>query len=483
MGRRSFHLACFVIGLLITPKIGGLMGRTWNSPDYDGWQVQGEARGITAIGWNGEYWLIGTSDGWLVRLDGSNFSVVGRVDVEGVHPYLIWTGKYWLGTSGVYYCAAFVYDGERLVELRYRPFNEIVRVSYASNKCLLLNQVPYTSNYSILIWDEAELRVLVENVLNLLPHEKKAYCDGMPLRVEFVTNGSVCLIYVSCEPLLNEKIPSYKEHFCHALYLYNGSDLVNLSWTLPENISLWRTPHRSSSCFWRELSNGTHWVSLTSTGKLLLFNGTGFAKVKADPSLLQLDWGRIYWNGEYWLICTKGRLLKLKGSKLELAADFSNLGLGSFIPHSADWNGEYWLISYRRFISNVPTDACLLKYDGKEVELVQAPENLSLIRFRKYRWPIDLQEVAWGDGRWLIAGRRRSSFLTRKWGYLLSYDGQRFEDLMPKLNRAIELAGGSPERPGSLINVKFLSFMLLLLVLGVMHLLVSRHLLASEQAL
>ncbi len=478
MGRSSFLLACLAMGALAVPEIGWLIGRTWNSVDYDIWQVQGEARSITTIGWNGKYWLIGTSDGWLVRLDGSNFSVVGRVDIEGVHPYLIWTGKYWLGTSGVYYCAAFVYDGKKLVELRYSPFNEIVKVSYASNICLLLNQVPYTSNYSILIWDGAEIRVLVENALDLLPREKRTYCDGMPLRVELITNGSACLIYISCELPLNEKVsPPYKEHFCHALYLYDGSDLVNLSWTLPENISLWRTPPKSWPSFWRELSNGTHWVSLTSTGKLLLFNGKEFEEVKADSNLLQLDWGRIYWNGEYWLICTKGRLLRLEGSKLELAADLSNLGLGSFIPYSADWNGEYWLISYRKLISNIPTEACLVKYDGKGVELVQAPEDFSLIGFRGSRWPIDLGEVAWGDGRWLIAGRHRSSFTSRRWGYLLSYDGEKFEDLMQELNKAIELRGGGPGGPRSALwDVQFLATVLLFLALSVIYLLVRRYL-------
>ncbi|RLG48166.1 MAG: hypothetical protein DRN90_03890 [Thermoproteota archaeon] len=43
----------------------------------------------------------------------------------------------------------------------------------------------------------------------------------------------------------------------------------------------------------------------------------------------------------------------------------------------------------------------------------------------------------WGDGRWLIAGRHRSSFT--------SYDGDKFEDLMQELNKAIELRGGGPE--------------------------------------
>jgi len=93
-----------------------------------------------------------------------------------------------------------------------------------------------------------------------------------------------------------------------------------------------------------------------------------------------------------------------------------------------------------------------------------------------------LGEVAWGNGRWLIAANKRSSFWSRKWGYLFYYDGRDFKDLMLELNKAIELAGGSPGRPGSLLSVKFLSFMLLLLVLGVMYLLVSRYLLRFRQA-
>ena len=107
----------------------------------------------------------------------------------------------------------------------------------------------------------------------------------------------------------------------------------------------------------------------------------------------------IGWNGKYWLVCTKGKLLRLKGNKLELAADLSSLGLGSSIPYCAGWNGEYWLISYRKIVSGVSSGACLLKYDGKDVELLQAPDDLSLISFRKSHWPIDLGEVVWGDGR------------------------------------------------------------------------------------
>ncbi|RLG51264.1 MAG: hypothetical protein DRO00_07470, partial [Thermoproteota archaeon] len=145
------------------------------------WQAQGEARSETAIDWNGEYWLIGTSDGWLVRLDGSNFSVVRRVDIEGVHSHIIWTGKYWLGISGVYYCSAFAYDGEKL---------------------------------------------------------------------------------------------------------------VNLSWTLPKKTFLWRLPilQRQLPYIWKEISNGTHWLSFSSEGRLLLFNGKKFEEVEVDANLFQ------YWK-------------------------------------------------------------------------------------------------------------------------------------------------------------------------------------------
>ena len=488
MGKRSFLLACLVLMTVAVAELGAANRQGLNSLGLTKGQFEEEARRVTALAWNGEYWLIGTSDGWLVRLDGPDFEVVGRVDSEGVHSPMLWTGKYWLGTSGAFlYFPGFAYDGKDLVELRYAGFNEITEVSHALNECMLLNRVPYTSNYSILTWDGGPLSVLVEDALDLFPCKQRFEHDGMRLRVELITNGSVCLIYICNEPsptFEGEPLLFRELLFCHGLYLYDGRDLTNMSWALPEDGALWEKPPGLPDPFWGELSNGTHWLSwVASTGKLLLFDGTEFEEVEADPGILQFDGGMVDWHGEKWLICTKGRLMRLKGGRLELAADLSGLGLESFVPRSVDWNGEYWLIS-GGVTTGLPPGDYLVKYDGEGVEIVQAPDGLSAFGLRKSRWPIDLGEVAWGGGRWLIEATRRSSFERGRWGYLFSYDGEEFEDIMQGLNEAIELSGGAPGRPKSLIwNAQLLAIMLLFLTLGMLHFLVVRSLPSSTKAI
>ncbi len=457
MSKRSIILVFLMLGVLVVPTTRKLTGKMLRFSETREWEVQGEARRVTAIGWNGEYWLIGTSDGWIVRLDGSNFSVVGRVDIEGVHSHIIWTGKYWLGTSGVYYCSAFAYDGEKLVELRYRSFNEIVKVSYASDKCVLVNQVPYSDNFSILTWNGESINVLVEDAIDLLSCKSNFNYGYMQLRLELVSNGSSCLIYLCSEPSATHKLlPVLQGKLCHKLYSYDGQKLVNLSWSLPKKAFLWRLPiPQGQPYIWKEISNGTHWLSFSSDGKLLFFNGREFQEVKVDANLSQYweevrsNWGP-EWKGDYWRM-------------------------------HWNWNGEYWLISYIRLISNIPAEACLLKYDGKRVELVKPPRGLSIINFRKSRWPVNIGQVVWGDGRWLIAANKRSSFWSRRWGYLFSFDGENFEDLMPELNEAIVLAGGGPGRPRPLLqDIRLLAVIIGFLGLSIAYLMICRSLSPSK---
>ena len=42
--------------------------------------VSAQPEGIGAIGWNGEYWLIGTFDGEVVKYDGEEFTRIGALD-------------------------------------------------------------------------------------------------------------------------------------------------------------------------------------------------------------------------------------------------------------------------------------------------------------------------------------------------------------------------------------------------------------------
>ena len=447
VGKNSLLLACLALVALAVAEVSPVNRQGLNAPGLSQ-QFEEEARSVTSLAWNGEYWLIGTSDGWLVRLDGPHFEAVERVENERVHSPILWSGRHWLGTSGVYYCPAFAYDGQNLTELTYGDFHHVLEATYAGDTCVLLNWFPYSENYSILTWNGGPISVLVEDALDLLPCKEEFRADSQRLTVELLTNGSSCLIYACCGEPPSQLVPSlsFSELLCQGLYLYDGTDLINLSWALPEDM-LWGAPPSVSRWILGELSNGTHWLAPSAgSRRLFLFDGTEFEEVEADPGLLQFDRGRIEWNGEYWLICAQGRLMRLKGHRLELALDLSSLGLGSFVPWSADWNGEHWLISCGEPFTVEDPRSCLLKYDGEDVELVLPPEALSLPEAGSPFWAVYLGGVAWGDCRWLIEATEPGDWQER-WGHLLSYDGEHFEDITQGLDEAIVLKGGAPGKP------------------------------------
>lgn len=56
--------------------------------------VSAQAGGIGAIAWNGEYWLMATMEGDLVKYNGQEFSYLANL---GCAPLEIkWAGDYWL---------------------------------------------------------------------------------------------------------------------------------------------------------------------------------------------------------------------------------------------------------------------------------------------------------------------------------------------------------------------------------------------------
>ena len=446
MSRRSLLLICLIFGLLLVPAIGKLVGGHRKLPKMGAWQPNRSAKSVTSIGWNGKYWLIGTFDeGCLVKLEGSEFTLVDCVDPDLIHEGSIeWTGEYFLAIAGVYYCDAFAYDGEKLIELpKSDELREVKRVTGFGENCLIVDwEYPY--NYlSILAWNGTSSRVLVEDLFQLLPASRFVNFSAnpfSPISVELISNGSSILVYAASRSDL-----SYQ-----ALFLYDGEELINLSSLLPPNYVLWQAPPAVRRQIWGDMSNGTHWLAPASTSlgdpvkpadivKLLLFDSRKFTEVKADPSLIDYLNGEhapiVGWNGEYWLICAGERMLILKGDEIELSLDLSNTELQSAYPTSISWNGEYWLISYfRQEEGSYLVGSYLVKYDGQEWALIPPPE---ILNSTSRMWPLGIEVVKWGDGRWLIAGREyKHGYYGR--GYLFFYDGNRFRDVMRWLNEAIE---------------------------------------------
>ncbi|RLG40442.1 MAG: hypothetical protein DRO05_06350 [Thermoproteota archaeon] len=407
--------------------------------------TQEGTRYITSLAWNGKYWLIGTfNEGCLVKLEGSEFILVDCIDPNWIHEDSIeWTGKYFLAIAGVYYCDAFAYDGKKLIKLpKSSSFREVKRVTGFGENCLVVDwEYPY--NYlSILVWNGTSSRILVEDAFQLLPASRFTNFSAnpfSPISVELISNSSSVLIYVA-----SKSDPAYQ-----ALFLYDGERLINLSSLLPPNYVLWQAPPAVHRQMWGDMSNGTHWLAPASTFlgspvkparivRLFLFDGKKFIEVKADPSLIDYLNGEhpiVGWNGKYWLICVGERMLILRGNEIELSMDLSNTELQSAYPTSMSWNGEYWLISYfKPEEEGHPMGSYLVKYDGREWALIPPP---AILNSTSRMWPLRIEVVRWGDGRWLIAAREHKHGRYGR-GYLFLYDGKRFRDVMKWLNEAIE---------------------------------------------
>jgi len=388
-------------------------------------------RYVTSIAWNGEYWLIGTSDGWLVRLDDLNFTPLERLAHEYVHPGIEWTGKYFIGIYDVYYCPAFVYDGKNIIKLP--KACDVVRATGFNGTILLLDWVMYHPNLSLIAWEDGiTCKVLAEDIYYLLPiSSKEEKPSDLSITAELISNGSSILVYVA-----SGAKPSQQ-----ALFLYNGNELLNLTSLLPHGYVLWQAPPQVHRQIWGDLSNGTHWLAPASLFlgdptspakivKLFLFDGKKFTEVETDSSLRRCfddHTAKVGWNGDYWLICTGAGLLKLKGNKLELVVNLSLTLPDSYFPGDVAWNGNYWLISYVNSVGQ----SFLLRYYGDNWEFVSTPKKLSE---PDGSWSVWIGDIEWGDGRWLISAIANSL----DYGHLLSFDGERFEDLTKKMNEAIE---------------------------------------------
>jgi hypothetical protein len=238
----------------------------------------------------------------------------------------------------------------------------------------------------------------------------------------------------------------------NVLLLYDGSSFTNLTSRI-RNISFGEG-HRLETCISAIGSNDRYWLigeyglvkfdGVNFTGlcylghpiRAIVWNGEYFligtrgGLFKYDgTSVTEVNWARtigvdhnsqgeawtIGWNGEYWLIggdnvaVSKPVLVKFNGSDL---VDLSGYVRGS-VGH-LDWNGDYWLIS---------TGANLYRYDGLHFETLgeKLKEQVNL--------PVDVfaVDLAWGNGYWLMGVMYSSG--GKFAGRLIRFDGLSFVDL------------------------------------------------------
>ena len=378
---------------------------------------------ITGIDWSGEYWLMATGEGDVVKYDGEKFSHIANL---GCIPIEIrWAHGYWLmGCRKVEPGKYPVKSLDMLVRYDGREFRNL-SMGYAPQK------IACNEKYCLMFGGAKDERLMKYDgsvMVDITPGFHAA--SSTPWINEMKWGGEYWLITTS-----------------RGLVKYDGASFTRIDIS---ELSV-------STLGW----NGEYWlVVLTekqdiTTGykpRLFRYDGKALAEIKLPPffdktELKQEGMGylvpkKLVWNGEYWLMTTHfPRLIKYGDAFEEIVLPMKDANVVSDIA----WNGEYWLLSY----TVSPGNLRIAKYDGAGfTELAEMPEYAMLTIF------------GWTGEYWLIGTSYSTPF------GILRYDGSAITDLTGEFMRAGQAEPPSPP-PSPPARYTEAAFALLLLALTV----------------
>lgn len=271
---------------------------------------------VTAFDWNGEYWLIGTSGGIVKKYDGNVWEdlTASASFGEATINSITWNGKYWLVGGG--YGKLKKYDGNQFTDL-----TAFANLSW-------INTIAWNGDYFLIGGGFGK-----------------------------VAKGERVLVRFDREKFI---------------------DLTSVAGL--ENTPVW-------SIGW----NGSYW--LIGSNKLLKYDGAKFEDL--SPNFFGNRFSAIAWNGEYWLINTYyGEAARYSGTHVE------NL---TYAPagylKAAQWNGDYWLLGGVPELSFFP--GYLKKFNGLEIkdltyELMASLQPVQEVELGQYNAPYKIDTVKVG---------------------------------------------------------------------------------------
>lgn len=352
---------------------------------------------ISSVVWNGKYWLIGTTQGDIVRYDGREFSYIKNLGSHVSH--IAWSGNHWLISigKGLQKDKGLVkFDGEKFVTLSkdYSP-----QVIACAAYCLMWGSP----------WDMRFMRY--DGELNDITSQFREIA-GNEYVSNIIWNGEYWLI-VTTKVLVRydgktfskidfgieqEKMYIYSAGWNRVYWLISAGDRIN--GYIPRIFK-----------YDGELENVEVPAFFNVPSLKEKYEAAGFPV--PTTYIVPFD---IKWNGEYWLspALIFPILIKYDGKNFESIA----LPQNAFNVKETFWDKNYWLISY----TVVPRGWRLAKYDGREMEELD-------INFKV------LEYLVWGNEYWLISGKDENDALK-----FVKYDGQTFTDLTPELKSALPVS-------------------------------------------
>lgn len=382
---------------------------------------QGSRSPISIISWNGEYFLIGTYEGQIVKYEGEYFSLLK--DFKTPISDIVWSGKQWLISGGNLLAS---YDGSDF-EVLSKNY-EVSKILCTNKYCLILNNVT-----GILKFDGRKL-------------------EDLSTRIQEIVGRNFLVIDLEW----SEKEGYWSMILNEELIEYDGN-----SFTLQQHLSQeFKIILKSEfSLAW----NDKYWLvggQKSEEPALFHYDGKLFTEVIYPKDVFSISGGNvpsiyiipqgIAWNGRYWIIDTAYSLVIYDGSNFEKIEYTTASPYTPYRIKQMKWNGKYWLVLYSLAGTN---GSALAKLEDKKLEWLSYP-SFSF----PTQWP-PISSINWNGSYWLIG---ISYHPMGEEEVLLKYDGKTFTDLTEDFNMALQSQETpQPQKSGFSISIFFISLIVI----------------------
>ncbi len=342
--------------------------------------------GIRVITWNGEYFLLGTFDGHIVKYDGETFFLLEHFETPISD--IVWNRTHWLiGGKNLF----ATYDGMHfnVISSDY----DISKITCGKDYCMIHSP---DKKIGLLTYEGTNLETLTALVQEAFGEE--FWIEEISCTREY------------CLAVINDTLIKYDGNSFFSQDVPAEFEITSLAWC------------------------GEYWLlggRKLGESALFQYDGDTFTEVVYPGDIFHISGGnvpfnyitptKIAWNGKYWLIDTAYSLVIYDGSRFE---EIEYNTIGPYTPYrikEMEWNGKYWLLVYS--LAGTEGSALGRLEEGKF-------EWLSFMQSRQ--WP-PISSVSWNDNYWLIGFNYPKTEVV-----LLMYDGSTFTDITSDFSTILE---------------------------------------------
>lgn len=367
--------------------------------------------GIRVITWNGEYFLLGTFDGHIVKYDGEAFFLLEHFETPISD--IVWNGTAWfIGGKNLF----VTYD-----DVRFNVISndyDISKIICSKDYCVIHSP---DNEIGLLKYEGNDLEILT-------PH------------IQGVLGGEFWIEEISCTrkyclTVITDTLIKYDGNSFFLQDVPAEFEITSLAWC------------------------GEYWLlggQKSGESALFKYDGDTFTEVVYPGDIFHISGGnvppyyitpaKIAWNGKYWLIDTAYSLVIYDGSSFE---EIEYNTIGAYTPYrikEMKWDGKYWLLLYN-----------LAGTEGSALGRLDEGKFEWLSFMQSQQWP-PISSVSWNGNYWLIGFSYPQTEVV-----LLTYDGSTFTDITEDFSTILQAP--PPQENKYIILAIFVLFITIFVIL------------------